>query len=197
MFVDVSTIDQLASWFPGTTIRSERLFLPETRLWPGTLFLSPPIDILYGLSSYRASIGGLFWSGPSDQTNLLQGGLLNRTISCAYDNNDRVTEQHKRGGAFGDEVTVTTYNDHGDKESERTTTIINPEVGREYSLTETGTIIPAGKSQPAQPPSTYEVQYKYQYDSYGSWTEQASVVRNRPDAPLEPGSIVHRTLTYY
>ena len=128
----------------------------------------------------------------------IAGSFHNRAISYVYDENDRVTERHKSGGASGEEVTITTYNDHGDKESERTTTILNPEAGREYSLTEAGTITPAGQPRPAQPPSTYEIQYKYEYDSYGNWTEQTSVVRSRPDAPLEPGSIIlHRKLTYY
>lgn len=127
----------------------------------------------------------------------IAGGLHNRAISYVYDDKDRVIERHKSGGAFGDEVTITTYNDHSDKESERTTTIMNPEAGRQYSLTEAGTMIPAGQPQPAQPPSTYQIQYSYEYDSYGNWTKQSSTVRSRPDAPLEPGSIVHRTLTYY
>lgn len=127
----------------------------------------------------------------------MAGGLQNRAISYVYDENGRVTERHRSGGVFGEEVTVTTYNDQGDKASERTTTVMNPEVGREYSLTEAGTMIPAGQPQPAQPPSTYETQYTYQYDSYGNWTEQSSVARSRPDAPWEPGSIVRRKLTYY
>jgi YD repeat-containing protein len=127
----------------------------------------------------------------------LAGGLHNRAISYIYDDNGRVTERHKTGGAFGEELTVTTYNEHGDKATERTTTVVNPEVRRVYSLTEAGAMIPAGQPQPAQPPSTYETQYTYQYDGYGNWTEQTSVMRSRPDAPWEPGSIVHRKLTYY
>lgn len=127
----------------------------------------------------------------------LAGGLQKTAISYVYDDNGRVTERHRSGGAFGAEVTITTYNDQGDKASERTTTVMNPEVGREYSLTEAGTMIPAGQPQPAQPPSTYETQYTYQYDSYGNWTEQSSVARSRPDAPWEPGPIIRRKLTYY
>lgn len=127
----------------------------------------------------------------------LAGGLQNRAISYVYDDNGRVTERHRSGGAFGEEATITTYNDQGDKASERTTTVMNPEVGREYSLTEAGTMIPAWQPKPAQPPFTYETQYTYQYDSYGNWTEQSSVARSRPDAPWEPGPIIRRKLTYY
>jgi len=125
------------------------------------------------------------------------GGLNNRAISYVYDDHGRVTEQHKTGGAFGEEVIVTTYNDRGDKASEHTTTVMNPEVGRVYNLTESGAIIPKGQPQPAQPPSTYETQYTYQYDSYGNWTEQSTVTRSRPDAPWQPGFSIRRKLSYY
>lgn len=127
----------------------------------------------------------------------LAGGIQNIAISYQYDGHGRVTERHRTGGVF-EEVTVTTYNDRGDKASERTTRAMNPEVGREYSLTEAGAMIPTGEPQPApQPPSTYEIQYTYQYDSYGNWTEQSSVARSGPEAPWKPNSIVRRTLTYY
>jgi YD repeat-containing protein len=125
------------------------------------------------------------------------GGLHNRAIGYSYDAHGRVMERHRIGGAFGEEVTITTYNDHGDKASERTTTFVNPELSREYGLTEAGTMIPVGQPQPGQPPATYETQYTYQYDGYGNWTEQSTVARTRPDAALEPSSIHRRKLTYY
>ena len=127
----------------------------------------------------------------------LAGGLHNRAISYVYDDNGRVTERHSSGGAFGEEVTITTYNDQGDKASERTTTLMNPEVGRVYSFTEAGAMIPTGPAQPAEPPATYETRYTYQYDSNSNWTEQSSISRARPDAPWEPGSTSTRKLTYY
>ena len=125
------------------------------------------------------------------------GGLHNRAISYAYDTDGRVSERHRSGGVFGEEVTITTYNDHGDKASERTTTVMNPEAGREYGLTDVGTMIPVGQPQTAQPATIYETQYTYQYDGYGNWTEQTAAARSRPDAALGPGSIRHRKLTYY
>jgi len=125
------------------------------------------------------------------------GGLHNRAISYSYDSDGRVSERHRSGGAFGEEVTITTYNDHGDKASERTTTVMNPEAGREYGLTDVGSMIPVGQPQPAQPPSIYETQYTYQYDGYGNWTEQTTVARYSRDAALGPSSIRHRKLTYY
>jgi YD repeat-containing protein len=125
------------------------------------------------------------------------GGLHNRAISYAYDNEGRVSERHRSGGVFGEEVTITTYNDHGDKASERTTTVMKPEAGREYGLTDVGTMIPVGQPQPAEPPTIYETQFTYQYDGYGNWTEQTTVARSRPETALGPGSIRHRKLTYY
>ena len=125
------------------------------------------------------------------------GGLHNRAISYSYDTDGRVSERHRSGGVFGEEVTITTFNDHGDKASERTTMVMNPEAGREYGLTDVGTMIPVGQPQPAQPPAIYETQYTYQYDGYGNWTEQTTVARSSPDGALGPGSIRHRKLTYY
>jgi YD repeat-containing protein len=125
------------------------------------------------------------------------GGLHNSAISYAYDTDGRVSERHRNGGVFDDEVTITTYNDHGDKASERTTTVMNPAVGKPFSLTEAGTMIPDGPPQPAQPPTIYETQYTYQYDGYGNWIELTTAGRSQPDAAFGPGSIVRRKLTYY
>ncbi len=124
------------------------------------------------------------------------GGIHNRAITYSYDAYGRVTERRRTGGAFGQEVTITTYNDHGDKATEQTTTVTNPEVSREYGLTEAGTLLPVGPPPAAQPPATYETQYSYQYDSYGNWTEQTTLSRTRPDAASESNKI-HRKLTYY
>jgi YD repeat-containing protein len=125
------------------------------------------------------------------------GGMHDRAISYVYDTHGHVKERRRSGGVFGQEVTITTYNDRGDIESERTTTVMNPEAGRDYSLTEAGAMIPVGQPQAAPPPTTYEAQYSYQYDSYGNWTEKATVARSRPDAQWEPRSIFRRKLTYY
>lgn len=127
----------------------------------------------------------------------MANGVHNRAVAYAYDADGRVTERHKTGGAFGEEVTITEYNDHGDKASERTTTAMNPEARREYGLAEDGTMIPTGQPQPAQPPSTYETQCAYQYDSYGNWTAQTTVARTRPDGVFAPSSTRQRKLTYY
>jgi len=121
----------------------------------------------------------------------------NRANSYSYDAQGRVTERHRSGGPFGDEVTITNYNDHGDKASERTTTVMNPEAGRQYTVSEAGTMIPVGQPPPAQPPAVYETQYTHQYDAYGNWTELTTAGRSDPGAPFAPGSVRRRKLTYY
>lgn len=121
----------------------------------------------------------------------------NRVNSYSYDAQGRVTERHRSGGLFGDEVTVTKCNDHEDKASERTTTVMNPDVGRVYSVTEAGIMIPDGQPQAPEPPAIYETQYTHQYDTYGNWTELTAAGRSDPGAPFAPGSVRRRKLTYY
>jgi hypothetical protein len=72
-----------------------------------------------------------------------------------------------------------------------------PEVGRVYSVTEVGTMLPDGPPPPAQPPTVFETQYSYQYDAYGNWTELTTASRSDPGAPLAFGSVRRRKLTYY
>jgi YD repeat-containing protein len=123
-------------------------------------------------------------------------GMQNSVISYSYDAQGRVTERHRSGGVFGEQVTVTTYNDHGDKVSERETTVMRADTGP-WSLTEAGAFVPAGKPNPPQPPLSSETQYAYQYDQYGNWTEQTIVSRSQQDEAFRPGTVIRRKLTYY
>jgi hypothetical protein len=123
-------------------------------------------------------------------------GAQNRAISYTYDAQGRVTERHRGGGVLGEHVTVTTYNDHGDKASERETTVMTPDTGP-WDLTEAGAFIPAGRPNPPQPPLMSETQYTYQHDQYGNWTEQTIVGRSQPDEAFRPGTVIRRKLTYY
>jgi len=123
-------------------------------------------------------------------------GLQNSVISYSYDAQGRVTERHRSGGVFDERVTVTTYNDHGDKASERETTVMRSDTGP-WNLTEAGAFVPAGKPNPPNPPVSSETQYTYQYDQYGNWTEQTIVSRSPPDEAFRPGTVIRRKLTYY
>jgi YD repeat-containing protein len=123
-------------------------------------------------------------------------GMQNSVISYSYDAQGRVTERHRSGGVFGELVTVTTYNDHGDKASECETTVMRSDTGP-WNLTEAGAFVPAEKPNPPQPPLSSETQYAYQYDQYGNWTEQTIVSRSQPDEAFRPGTVIRRKLTYY
>jgi len=127
----------------------------------------------------------------------IAGNMYSGEISYSYDTQGRLTEKRKRGGIFGEEVTTIAYNERGDKVEERTTTVMNPEAGREYSLNEDGTMIPVGKPQPVPPPTQHETRYTYQYDSYGNWIEQTVSSRYNPNDPFGPSFTYRRVLTYY
>ena len=126
----------------------------------------------------------------------MMAGAQNRAMSYSYDAQGRVTERHRSGGVLGEQVTVTTYNDHGDKDSERETTVMSADTGP-WNLTEAGAFIPEGKPNPPRPPLTSETQYTYQYDSYGNWTEQSIAGRSQPDEAFRPGTVIRRKVTYY
>jgi YD repeat-containing protein len=123
-------------------------------------------------------------------------GAQQRAISYSYDAQGHVTERHRSGGVLGQQVTVTTYNDHGDKALERETTVMSADTGP-WNLTEAGAFIPAGKPNPPQPPLSSEIQYSYQYDSYGNWTEESIAGRSQPDEVFRPGTVIRRKVTYY
>lgn len=127
----------------------------------------------------------------------LIGGMHNATILYSYDEKGRVSERRRSAALFGEQTTNTTYNDYGDKVSERVTTIENPEVGGSFGLTEAGAIIPKGSPNPVQPPSTYEVRYSYVYDEHGNWTERTTTSRVAQDAPFGSANTTRRKLTYY
>jgi hypothetical protein len=123
-------------------------------------------------------------------------GMQNSVISYSYDAQGRVTERHRSGGVFGEQVTITTYNDHGDKASERETMVMRSDTGP-WNLTEAGAFVPTGKPNPPQPPLSAETQYTYQYDQYGNWTEQTIVSRSQPDEAFRPANVIRRKLGYY
>jgi hypothetical protein len=165
----------------GTTT-SEKVVLEE----PATESLVPPELAAQSNAAQNkaiaAFIGRSFYSG---------------RISYSYDSQGRMTRKERSGGVLGTEITKVTYNEHGDKAEEYVTTIQDPETGREFSLNEDGTIIPAGPPPVSSPPAESETHYTYQYDSYGNWTEQVISSRYSSSEPLRPLSTHRRTLTYY
>jgi hypothetical protein len=116
--------------------------------------------------------------------------------SFTYDLQGRVTEVRDRNFAV-DTVTTTSYNEHGDKSEERMTLTGNIAITG-GSIDENGTLIPDERVSNApsvpEPPKQDVIEYRYEYDQYGNWTEQTVVHRSELN---ENSSVRHRTLTYY
>ena len=75
----------------------------------------------------------------------------------------------------------TTYNEHGDTESEIT---------RSTRLAEETDPAPSS-------PSYSEVRYSYQYDQHENWIEKAVSYRSSPDGTFQSSTVTKRTVTYY
>ena len=111
---------------------------------------------------------------------LMGGHTEASTSSYAYDVHGRVSHTSRRIFNQQDEID-TTYNEHGDIESEITRS----------------TEIPAdGSPSPGQPRYS-EIQYSYQYDEHENWTEKTTAYRSSPDENFQSPSTIKRTLTYY
>ncbi len=112
-----------------------------------------------------------------------------------YDLHGRVVEKRRMGGAFGNEITHTAYNDHGDVSDVISASQETPDWGAEYGMDEHGNMVPV--SQPKQPdPSQNETRYTYEYDAQGNWTTKTMSQRSGQDA-FKTSTVIHRTLSYY
>jgi hypothetical protein len=102
--------------------------------------------------------------------------------SYRYDSEGRLIHTARRIFNYEDEID-TTYNEHGDAESEITRST-RPE--EENEATAPG------------PPSSYsETRYSYQYDQHGNWTEKTVSYRSGSDATFQSSTVIKRSLTYY
>ncbi len=94
--------------------------------------------------------------------------------SYAYDDQGRVSEEHHSFGPTENMVTKITYNDHGDEAEEIRTTM-----------------------NPSRPAEEDVVNFSYQYDTSGNWTERTASSPATANEPSKVWSIDHRTITYY
>jgi hypothetical protein len=115
-------------------------------------------------------------------TQLMKGQAGPYSVSYRHDSGGRLI--HTAGRIFNHEDEIdTTYNEHGDTESEITRST-QPEAENE----------PTAQG----PPSSYsEARYSYQYDQHGNWTEQTVSYRSSPDAAFQDSTVIKRSLTYY
>lgn len=116
--------------------------------------------------------------------------------SYKYDAQGRVIEKRRRLFT-DDEVTSISYNEHGDKEQEITTTNPNPTGPTGFTVDDQGNMTPQHDQAPPRPPSHSELRYTYLYDAYGNWTEQTLSTRSHPDDPWQVSMTYRRVLTYY
>jgi YD repeat-containing protein len=116
-------------------------------------------------------------------TKLMAGQSGPQSVSYGYDSHGRVSHANRRIFNMQQEI-VTTYNEHGDVESEIT---------RSTRL--------AGETDPRTPPAglaTYsEVRYSYKYDHHKNWVEQLTSYRSNSDAAFQSSTVTKRILTYY
>jgi YD repeat-containing protein len=124
------------------------------------------------------------WQGVRTQLTKLMGGEPGfYSISYGYDSHGRVSHTDRRIFSMQEQI-ETTYNEHGDVESEITRRVRS-----------------AGETDPSTPsaglPEYSEVGYSYKYDDHENWIEQSISYRSSPGAPFQSSTVTKRSLTYY
>jgi hypothetical protein len=112
-----------------------------------------------------------------------------------YDSQGCMVERHRTGGVYGDELTTTAYNGHGDVSDEVTIGMPMQDWGTEFGIDEDGNMIPVSQSK-APGPSRAETRYAYEYDAQGNWTKKTTSVRQE-QGEFKISTVINRTLSYY
>jgi YD repeat-containing protein len=116
-------------------------------------------------------------------TKLMAGQSGLHSISYAYDSHGRVSHANRRIFNMQQEI-ETTYNEHGDVESEITRSTRS-----------------ARETDPRTPlvglPTYSEVRHSYKYDHHENWIEQLTSYRSSSDAAFQSSTVIKRILTYY
>lgn len=115
-------------------------------------------------------------------TTLMNGRDEAYSVSNQYDSAGRLIHTDRRMFNLEDEID-TTYNDHGDKESEIT---LSMRTGSENASQTENSLSPYS-----------ETRYSYRYDERGNWTERITEYRPGSDAAFQPSMVIKRSLTYY
>jgi hypothetical protein len=115
-------------------------------------------------------------------TKLMKGQAGPYSVSNRYDSGGRLIHTDRRIFNQEDEID-TTYNEHGDTESEITRST-RPETENEPTA-------------PGPSSSYSEARYSYQYDQHGNWTEKTVSYRSSSDAAFQSSTVIKRSLTYY
>ena len=115
-------------------------------------------------------------------TQLMKGQAGPYSVNYRYDSGGRLIHTDRRIFNHEDEID-TTYNEHGDMESEITRST-RPEAENEPTA-------------PGPSSSYSETRYSYQYDQHGNWTKKVASCRSSSDAAFQPSIVIKRSLTYY
>jgi len=117
-----------------------------------------------------------------------------------YDPQGRVIEVRDRNFVM-EKVTTTSYNERGDKSVERITKTDNQAfpAGVPHSMDESGTLVPVEPvlEETPLPKQVFEpsiVEYRYEYDQNGNWTQETAVHRSESG---ENSTVRRHVLTYY
>jgi YD repeat-containing protein len=128
-----------------------------------------------------------------EHLNKILGGHqgMFRTYSN-YDAEGRVIEKRQQIGASLETVTKISYNDHGDKIEEKSTTSGDPNPGENARSSNVSSTASVSSSSDQS-----EVNYTYRYDSFGNWTQQTITSRSSQNDPWTVSAVYQRKITYY
>ena len=122
------------------------------------------------------------------------GAMFKSSSRFEYDQDNRLRRSVVSNGVEGEEVTTITYNEKGDRATER----VERSGGSGFSGTVTpqGTILPDATQTPI-PGSQQDTRYSYVYDGHGNWTERVTELRSKAEDEFRRSGTLRRTLTYY
>jgi len=154
----------------------------EKQVYDNLVTMFPPETLQKLLDNSGLSADQLRHELHAQLTQLMKGQAGPYSVSYRHDSEGRLIHTARRIFNHEDEID-TTYNEHGDAESEITRSTR-----------------PEAESEPTAPgpPSSYsETRYSYQYDQHGNWTEKTVSYRSSSDAAFQSSTVIKRSLTYY
>jgi hypothetical protein len=115
-------------------------------------------------------------------------------VTYSYDAEGRMIG--KQTSSTDNESVTMSYNDRGDKIQESGRSVRDATASVEFSLDDQGNMLPTTEPKPL-PPHEFEIDYEYQYDAQGNWTEMKVTHRSQSPVPSQQSEIHRRELSYY
>jgi hypothetical protein len=127
--------------------------------------------------------------GTAAQVAALRAVFGSIRVFHRYDDTGRRVETRSEMGRLGEDRKATTYNEHGDPESEQ-----HFHTSRDFGMDDEGRL----SDQPTRESSnSSESRFTYVYDEAGNWVECTISGRSGPDQPFQTFTIETRELTYW